>query len=123
MNFYQGKQAVKNKRHRWIVYVRSYDPFDDLTLFIDKIIFTLHPTFSDRFRVLRKPPYEISEYGWGEFEIPIKIFFKGKNPPKPLQLVHKLSLYTANKRAPNPKKPLVSEKYEEIVFENPHPSL
>lgn len=32
-----------------------------------------------RFKVLNKPPYEISETGWGEFEITVKIFFVDPN--------------------------------------------
>lgn len=31
------------------------------------------------FKVLNKPPYEISETGWGEFEITVKIFFVDPN--------------------------------------------
>jgi YEATS domain-containing protein 4 len=57
---------------------------EDLSKWIEKVVFTLHETFKDRIRVIKKPPYEITEYGWGEFPIPIKIFFKGKNPPKPI---------------------------------------
>lgn len=30
-------------------------------------------------KVLIKPPYEISETGWGEFEITVKIFFADPN--------------------------------------------
>jgi len=81
INFFQGKKVQKEIQNRWICYIRPFNPNDDLSKYIDKVIFTLHPTFSNRVRVIKSPPFEICEYGWGEFDIPIKIFFKGKNPP------------------------------------------
>lgn len=35
--------------------------------------------YSFSFSVVTKPPYEITETGWGEFEIIIKIFFIDPN--------------------------------------------
>ena len=36
-----------------------------------QVTFTLHPSFSKAVRTLTHPPYEVSETGWGEFEIGI----------------------------------------------------
>jgi len=37
--------------------------------------FKLHESYSDALRTVTKPPYEVTETGWGEFEIIIKIYF------------------------------------------------
>jgi transcription initiation factor IIF auxiliary subunit len=39
----------------------------------------LSTNISQRFPVVTKPPYEITETGWGEFEIIVKIFFIDPN--------------------------------------------
>lgn len=43
----------------------------------DKVTYQLHETFANPRRVLTKPPFEIVEKGWGEFEM--KISFKIAN--------------------------------------------
>lgn len=74
----------------------------------------------------------MTESGWGEFQIIIRITFQDPNQ-KPLQLVHFLRLYPLQDIQPNSnfipepnssstKKnissaPVISENYEEIVFE------
>jgi YEATS domain-containing protein 4 len=40
-----------------------------------------------------KPPYEVTETGWGEFEIQVKIFFVPEANEKPLTFVHHLKLH------------------------------
>ncbi|ODV84897.1 hypothetical protein CANARDRAFT_166653 [[Candida] arabinofermentans NRRL YB-2248] len=42
------------------------------TLF-DKVTYHLHPTFTNPVRVFKKPPFKISEQGWGGFDIPITL--------------------------------------------------
>lgn len=88
--------------------------------------------------VVTKPPYEITETGWGEFEIIIKIFFIDPNErpvsvmsiqyspnelPSMSKLVfvsqvtlyHLLKLFQSDSNA-MPKKTVVSEFYDEMVF-------
>ncbi|KAJ3327721.1 YEATS domain-containing protein 4 [Blyttiomyces sp. JEL0837] len=74
-------------------------------------------------RVIDRPPFEVTETGWGEFEIMIKIQFQDPSE-KPVQLYHQLQLYpkednAASSGLPQPKKAVVSERYEEIVFNEP----
>lgn len=89
-----------------------------------------------------KPPYSVTETGWGEFEIQIKIFFVPESGEKPLTVLHHLKLHPWQKRAggsaateekpaqapdaaepavsPPPPPPVVhSWQYEEIVFPEP----
>ncbi|GMM31572.1 TATA-binding protein-associated factor [Martiniozyma asiatica (nom. inval.)] len=42
------------------------------TLF-DKVTYSLHPTFPNPVRSFKKPPFAITEQGWGGFDIPITL--------------------------------------------------
>lgn len=43
----------------------------------DKVTYALHPTFPNPTRVLKLPPFSVSEQGWGEFDIPITVHISG----------------------------------------------
>jgi YEATS domain-containing protein 4 len=43
--------------------------------------------------VIEKPPFEVSETGWGEFEIQIKIFFVAEAAEKVISVSHLLKLH------------------------------
>ena len=38
-----------------------------------QVTFTLHPSFKNPVRVLESPPYEVTESGWGEFDVGISV--------------------------------------------------
>ena len=38
-----------------------------------KVTFGLHPSFAQAQRVCTRPPYEVTETGWGEFDITITV--------------------------------------------------
>lgn len=57
------------------VYVRGPN-HEDLSLILDKVVFSLHPSFAQPVRELTEPPFAVSEMGWGEFEASIRLFFK-----------------------------------------------
>jgi hypothetical protein len=38
-----------------------------------QVTFTLHPSFKQAVRTLTAPPFELTETGWGEFEIGISV--------------------------------------------------
>lgn len=59
------------------------------------------------------PPFEVTEIGWGEFEVTIRIFFR--DPEEyPVDLHHNLRLYPAGPIQPlNSKKPVMAENYGE----------
>lgn len=46
---------------------------------LDKVTYTLHPTFVNPIRTLKTPPFKVEEQGWGEFDIPIAIHLVGLN--------------------------------------------
>jgi YEATS domain-containing protein 4 len=120
--FYLGKKAQEYQTHSWTLYVRGPQD-EDLSTFISKIAFTLHPSFDQPVREITKAPFQITETGWGEFEAGIRIFFKDPTE-QPVDLFHHLRLYPPNpSQQLNPKKPVVSESYDEIVFASPFPKF
>ncbi|XP_075005816.1 YEATS domain-containing protein 4 isoform X2 [Calonectris borealis] len=90
----------EEKRGRW-----SHAPVDGVRQALQK-------------RVVTKPPYEITETGWGEFEIIIKIFFIDPNE-RPVTLYHLLKLFQSDTNAILGKKTVVSEFYDEMIFQDP----
>ncbi|KAM0793103.1 hypothetical protein ACM66B_000584 [Microbotryomycetes sp. NB124-2] len=93
--------------HRWTVGVRSaasppnpdnkeanhVGGADDLSYFIKKVTFKLHETYAQPLRTIERPPFEVTETGWGEFDIVIKIFFVPEAAEKPLTFSHHLKLH------------------------------
>ncbi|KAL3904964.1 MAG: hypothetical protein SGPRY_011089 [Prymnesium sp.] len=64
-------------------------------------------------------------HGWGEFEIHMQIFFRDSRD-KPLDLSHMLKLYhdaDAQQAPANANRPVVSERYDEFVFNDPSDTL
>jgi len=121
--YWLGKRAEESKSHEWTVYVRAIDPDEDLSLSIKRIVFQLHPSFNPASRTLESAPFEVTEQGWGEFEINMQIFFHDANE-KPIDISHLLKLYPDGETAPlTANRPVVSERYDEIVFQEPTPEL
>eukprot|EP00505_MAST-04D_sp_SCG-Rhode-Island_P000509 Stramenopile-MAST_4_protein_509 len=119
ISFPLGADATEYKTHQWYVYVRGVE-CEDLSYFIKSVSFALHPSFQPPVRTVEKPPYEVMEYGWGEFSIGIRIVFQDPTIA-PVDQVHMLKLYhpqTSSKQTIS-KKPVLHEQYDEIVFKNP----
>ena len=66
---------------------------DDISHFIKRVQFKLHDTYPQPTRNVDKFPFHVTETGWGEFEIQIKIFFVPEANEKPLTLFHHLKLH------------------------------
>lgn len=76
-------------------------------------------TFISDLKDVEKWPFETHQTGWGEFEIGVRIHFKDPYE-KPVDCIHMLKLYTDNQnQSSTVKKPVVSERYDEVVFKNP----
>ncbi|KAG8577947.1 hypothetical protein GDO81_010333 [Engystomops pustulosus] len=76
--YFGKKREEDGHTHQWTVYVKPYRN-EDMSAYVKKIQFKLHESYGNPLRVVTKPPYEITETGWGEFEIIIKIFFIDPN--------------------------------------------
>ncbi|CAA3020690.1 transcription initiation factor TFIID subunit 14b-like [Olea europaea subsp. europaea] len=104
--------------YKWTVYVRS-PTNEDLEVAIKRAVFLLLSTFNNPTRVV-EGPFELSESGWGEFEIVITLHFDRDITVKPLHLYHHLKLYPEEDSGPmSMKKPAVRKSYDEIVFSEP----
>ncbi|KAI8120937.1 YEATS domain-containing protein 4 [Lucilia cuprina] len=119
------KREEDGHTHQWKVYVKPYHN-EDMSVYVKKVHFKLHESYANPNRIVTKPPYEITETGWGEFEVVIKIYFHDPTE-RPVTCYHILKLFqspivdgelSANTTM-DPKKGLVSESYEEIVFQEP----
>ncbi|KAL2916378.1 NuA4 histone H4 acetyltransferase complex and the SWR1 complex subunit [Polyrhizophydium stewartii] len=105
--------------HKWSVYVRGVNG-EDLSFCIKRVTIKLHESFAVPTRVIESPPFEVTETGWGEFEIMIKISFVDSNE-RPVTLYHQLQLYPKDEAAiqAQGKKPVIINHYEELVFNEP----
>ncbi|PON39118.1 YEATS [Parasponia andersonii] len=117
--FWLGKKASEYQSHKWTVYVRGATN-ENLGVVVKRAIFQLHSSFNNPTRIVETPPFELSESGWGEFEIVITLYFHSDVCEKPLSLYHHLKLYPEDESGPmSTKKPVVVESYDEIVFSEP----
>ncbi|KAJ6906303.1 hypothetical protein NC652_023908 [Populus alba x Populus x berolinensis] len=121
--FWLGKKSNEYQSHKWTIYVRGATN-EDLGVVIKRAVFQLHSSFNNPTRVIEAPPFELSEAGWGEFEIAITLYFHSDVCDKPLNLYHHLKLYPEDEPGPvSIKKPVVVESYDEIVFPEPSESF
>ncbi|KAH9948813.1 yeats family protein [Amylocystis lapponica] len=139
----RGALPTPDHTHRWTVAVRSaasapdsevVGGADDISYFIKRVTFKLHDTYSNPTRNLDKPPFEISETGWGEFEIQIRITFIPEAGEKAITFYHHLKLHPWTAVGSGDPEippldaamkmgPVHSWQYDEIVFHEPFQSF
>ncbi|KAH7105594.1 yeats family-domain-containing protein [Auriculariales sp. MPI-PUGE-AT-0066] len=127
--------------HRWTVSVRSAASLpnqvggaDDISHFIKRVSFKLHETYTNPTRNIDSPPFEVTETGWGEFEITIRITFVQESGEKALLIYHHLKLHPWSAQNGPPELALSvpsmdvdsnlplgvhSWQYDEVVFNDP----
>ncbi|RWS00914.1 YEATS domain-containing protein 4-like protein [Dinothrombium tinctorium] len=122
-HYFGHKRAEDGHTHQWTVYVKPFHN-EDMSAYVKKVHFKLHESYANPNRVVTKPPYEVTETGWGEFEISIKIFFIDPQE-RPVTVYHLLKLFEVDPVSKQivTKKNIVSEFYDEIVFNDPSPLL
>lgn len=89
--YFGKKREEDGHTHQWTVYVKPYLN-EDMSTYVKKIHFKLHESYNNPNRIMTKPPYELTETGWGEFEIVIKIYFHDPNE-RPVTIYHILKLF------------------------------
>ncbi|XP_041378155.1 YEATS domain-containing protein 4-like [Gigantopelta aegis] len=117
--YFGKKREEDGHTHQWTVYLKPYKN-EDMTSYVKKVQFKLHESYPNANRVIVKPPYEVTETGWGEFEVVIKIFFNDPNE-RPVTIYHLLKLFQSETDIMLGKKSLVLEFYDELVFQDPTP--
>lgn len=117
--YFGKKREEDGHTHSWTVYLKPFRN-EDMSQWVKKVHFKLHESYTNQNRICTKPPYEVTETGWGEFEIVIKIYFHDTNE-KPVTIYHILKLFETDPttKTINVKKNLVSEFYDEIIFQDP----
>jgi len=76
-----------------------------------KVVYNLHPTFENPVMTFTKPPFLISQEGWGEFEISIDLYTTEKTKIQP-SVIQDLN-FAKNKY----------ESIQDITFKNPSQAL
>lgn len=105
--------------YEWTCVVRSgNDPNEDITHFVKSVTFQLHDSFTDPVQTVESPPYTVSEKGYGEFQIVVKINWVDTEE-KSLEMVHYLQLKPDATQPPG-QKVVVNEQYDEALFQDPH---
>ena len=79
--------------HEWRLFVRPYDPHDDMASYVRAVRFHLHESYAPNDRItVDKRPFELRMTGWGEFPARIEIIFQDAVRNRPVELVHFLRL-------------------------------
>ena len=117
---YLGDKGTESRSHKWTVYLRPLEPNVELSYFIRHVEFVLHDSFDNHVRKVADMPYECHEYGWGEFEIVIRVHFQDTSE-KVVEFFHPLRLFESGGK-PSPT-PVVTEFFDEIVFQDPSEKL
>lgn len=115
--YFGKKREEDGHTHQWTVYVKPYKN-EDMSTYVKKVHFKLHESYPIQNRVVTKPPYEVTETGWGEFEIVIKIYF-ADTTERPVTVYHILKLFQSETNIMLGKKQLVTESYDELIFSEP----
>jgi len=121
--YFGKKREEDGHTHQWTVYVKPFRN-EDMSAYVKKVNFKLHDSYANNNRTVTKPPYEVTETGWGEFEIQIKIYLADP-VERPVTIYHVLKLFqTGTGPSTDPSalkggKSVVSEFYDEIIFQDP----
>uniref|UniRef100_A0A8C7HZP3 YEATS domain containing 4 n=1 Tax=Oncorhynchus kisutch TaxID=8019 RepID=A0A8C7HZP3_ONCKI len=118
--YFGKKREEDGHTHQWSVYVKPYRN-EDMSAYVKKIQFKLHESYVNPLRVVTKPPYEITETGWGEFEIIIKIFFIDPNerPVSGARLCHLGTSFQSNLIIIRPRLNSLSFLFLSQIFQDP----
>ncbi|XP_040570250.1 YEATS domain-containing protein 4 [Lepeophtheirus salmonis] len=117
------KRESDGHTHDWTIYVKPFNN-EDMSNYVKKVQFKLHDSYPNPNRIVTKPPYEVSETGWGEFEVQIKIYFNDHPTERSVTLYHVLKLFHTSSSNSSEillqgKKAVVSEYYDEVIFQDP----
>ncbi|CCC68776.1 hypothetical protein NCAS_0B06920 [Naumovozyma castellii] len=116
--------------HLWTIFIKGPQN-ENISYFIKKVVFKLHETYPNPTRVIEHPPFELTETGWGEFDINVKIYFVDEANEKMISFYHRLRLHPYTMSATGTKLPgtdiTITESgevrsifYDEVVFNEPN---
>lgn len=131
--------------HSWTVFVKGVDNAD-ITYWLKKVQFKLHESIPNPLRsmfyiaalprvkansslaVEASPgqPFTVSETGWGEFEMQIKLHYTSESNEKPQTLWHHLRLHPYGTDEEKAKQAVTEVRawcYEEQIFNEPYEAM
>ena len=82
------------------------------------MVFKLDESFENPHREVHSSPYEITEAGWGECDIFVKIYFKDPKE-NPVSFYHRLDLFPNKENLLVNKNTIAIEAYDEMIFPDP----
>ncbi|KEY66813.1 hypothetical protein S7711_09497 [Stachybotrys chartarum IBT 7711] len=117
-----------NHTHSWQVFVKGIDD-TDLTYWLRRVQFKLHESIPNHVRMIEGEPgkpFLVSETGWGEFDITVKLYYVNESGEKPQTLYHYLRLHPFG-RTEEEKQAMIAKNgevrawsYEEQLFNEPY---
>ena len=96
----------------------------DVTPWLRKVQFKLHETYAPAVRSYEAPEaFEVTETGWGEFEVGLRLGFAPESAEKPGSVYHQLRLHPWGADRESAKArgaPVASQCYDEVCFNEPN---
>ena len=86
------KPSKEGFTHDWELFVRGGHEGNDISHFVEKVVFNLHDSFPKPKRVIKEPPYTVKEAGYAGFLLTIDIYLKNRDEPKKLTFEYDLDL-------------------------------
>jgi YEATS domain-containing protein 4 len=77
---------------RWTVYVRQPEGDPDIRAWLNKVQFKIFNTYENPLRTCENPPFEVTETGWGGFNIDVRLHFQPISGEKAQYRQHFLQL-------------------------------
>ncbi|KAK2181872.1 hypothetical protein NP493_378g03008 [Ridgeia piscesae] len=88
----EKRDAGDRATHKWMVYVRGSKERPDVSSFIKKVWFFLHPSYSPNDLVeVSQEPFHLIRRGWGEFPIRVQLHFLDPRN-KRVDIIHHLKV-------------------------------
>ncbi|ORX59312.1 hypothetical protein BCR36DRAFT_401859 [Piromyces finnis] len=86
-------KSMEKYMYKWMIYTRGVAPEPNISTFIKKVRYFLHPSYKPNIIDVTYPPFHLTRYGWGEFPIRVQLFFEDIIN-KPIDIIHILKLDT-----------------------------
>lgn len=86
------KPSKEGFTHDWELFVRGSNEANDISHFVEKVVFNLHESFPKPKRVIKEPPYTVKEAGYAGFVLTIDIYLRNRDEPKKVTFEYDLDL-------------------------------
>lgn len=110
-----------NHTKGWTIYVKGLETGPDIGTWLKKVQFKLHHTYADASRTVETQPFQVSETGYGEFDIELRLYFDSASGEKAQYRFHRLRLEPFGEHAAKMEREnlVVAEVCEIVEFNEP----